>query len=215
MVIRTPYGGGVRGGLYHSQSVEAFFAHTPGLVVITPATPYDAKGLLKSAIRSDDPVVFLEHKRTYRLVRGEVPEIEYTLPIGKADVKHQGDDVTVITYGLMLHHCLEAAIALAEQGVSVEVVDLRTLRPLDEEAFLESVKKTGKALIVHEDTKAGGVGAEVAAIISESAFDYLDGPVMRLAGPEVPPMPFSPPLEDIFMLDSDQIAEAIQTLAGY
>ena len=215
MVIRTPYGGGVRGGLYHSQSVEAFFAHTPGLVVITPATPYDAKGLLKSAIRSDDPVVFLEHKRTYRLVRGEVPEIEYTLPIGKADVKHQGDDVTVISYGLMLHHCLEAAIALAEQGVSVEVVDLRTLRPLDEEAVLESVKKTGKALIVHEDTKAGGVGAEVAAIISESAFDYLDGPVMRLAGPEVPSMPFSPPLEDIFMLDSDQIAEAIQTLAGY
>jgi 2-oxoisovalerate dehydrogenase E1 component beta subunit len=215
MVIRTPYGGGVRGGLYHSQSVEAFFAHTPGLVVITPATPYDAKGLLKSAIRSDDPVVFLEHKRTYRLVRGEVPEIEYTLPIGKADVKHQGDDVTVISYGLMLHHCLEAAIALAEQGVSVEVVDLRTLRPLDEETVLESVKKTGKALIVHEDTKTGGVGAEVAAIISESAFDYLDGPVMRLAGPEVPSMPFSPPLEDIFMLDSDQIAEAIQTLAGY
>ena len=215
LVVRTPYGGGVRGGLYHSQSVEAFFAHSPGLIVITPATPYDAKGLLKSAVRSDDPVVFLEHKRTYRLVRGEVPEIEYTLPIGKADVKLQGDDLTVITYGLMLHHCLEAARAVADQGVGVEVVDLRTLRPLDEETVLESVRKTGKALIVHEDTKAGGVGAEVAAIISESAFDHLDGPVTRLAGPEVPPMPFSPSLEDMFMLDSDRIAEAIRELASY
>ncbi len=215
MVVRTPYGGGVRGGLYHSQNVEALFAHTAGLVVITPATPYDAKGLLKSAIRSDDPVVFLEHKRTYRLVRGEVPEVEYTLPIGQADVKRQGDDVTVITYGLMLHHCLEAAAAMEEQGVGVEVVDLRTLRPMDEETVLASVRRTGKALIVHEDTKAVGIGAEVAAIISESAFDHLDGPVMRLAGPEVPPMPFSPTLEDVFMVDSDQIAEAIQTLADY
>ena len=215
MVVRTPYGGGVRGGLYHSQNVEALFAHTPGLVVIAPATPYDAKGLLKSAIRSDDPVVFLEHKRTYRLVRGEVPEIEYTLPIGQADVKRQGDDVTIVTYGLMLHLCLEAAEAAEERGVSVEVVDLRTLRPIDEQTVLESVRKSGKALIVHEDTKAGGIGAEVAAVISESAFDYLDGPVTRLAGPEVPPMPFSPPLEDIFMVNPDQIVEAIEALAGY
>ena len=215
LVVRSPYGGGVRGGLYHSQSPEAFFAHTPGLKVVTPATPYDAKGLLKSAIREEDPVVFLEHKRTYRLVRGEVPDVEYTLPIGKADVKMEGEDLTVITYGLMLHHCLEAGRALSEEGVSVEIVDLRTVRPLDDEAILSSVKKTGKALIVHEDTKAGGIGAEVAAIISEGAFDHLDGPVTRLAGPEVPAMPFSPPLEAKFMLDSDRIAEAMRELANY
>ena len=178
---QVPYGGGVRGGLYHSQSVEAFFAHTPGLKVVTPATPYDAKGLLKSAVRDDDPVIFLEHKRTYRLVRGEVPDGEYSLPIGKAEVKLEGDDMSVITYGLMLHHCLEAARALAQEGVSVEVVDLRTLRPLDQETVLDSVKKTGKALIVHEDNKAGGIGGEVAAIISEHAFAHLDGPVVRVA----------------------------------
>ena len=215
MVVRSPYGGGVRGGLYHSQSVEAFFSHTPGLKVVTPATPYDAKGLLKSAVRDDDPVIFLEHKRTYRLVRGEVPEAEYTLPIGKAEVKLEGEDISVITYGLMLHYCLEAARGLAEEGVSAEVVDLRTLRPLDEETVLSSVMKTGKALIVHEDTKAGGIGGEVAAIISEQAFDYLDGPVIRLAGPEVPAMPFSPPLEAKFLPDSNSIAEAIRQLARY
>ena len=215
MVVRSPYGGGVRGGLYHSQSVEAFFAHTPGLKVVTPATPYDAKGLLKSAVRDDDPVIFLEHKRTYRLVRGEVPEDEYTLPIGEADVKLEGDDMTVITYGLMVHHCLEAAGSLAQEGVSVEVVDLRTLRPLDEETILGSVRKTGKALIVHEDNRAIGVGGEVAAIISEHAFEHLDGPVRRLAGPEVPAMPFSPALEAEFMLDSDKIAGAMRELARY
>ena len=215
LVVRAPYGGGVRGGLYHSQSVESYFTHAPGLKVVTPATPYDAKGLLKSAVRDEDPVIFLEHKRTYRLVRGEVPDAEYTLPIGKADVKMEGDDLTVITYGLMLHHCLEAARSLAQDGVSVEVVDLRTLRPLDEETVLTSVKKTGKALIVHEDTKAGGIGGEVAAIISEHAFEHLDGPVTRLAGPEVPAMPFSPPLEQMFLLDADKIANAIRELARY
>ena len=215
MVVRSPYGGGVRGALYHSQSVEAFFAHTPGLTVITPATPYDAKGLLKSAIRSDDPVIFLEHKRTYRLVRGEVPDEEYTLPIGVADVKLEGSELSVITYGLMVHHCLEAARTLADEGISVEVVDLRTLRPLDTQAVLQSVAKTGKALVVHEDSKAGGIGGEVAAIISEDAFDHLDGPVRRLAGPEVPAMPFAPPLEAMFMLDSEKIANAMRDLAGY
>ena len=215
MVVRAPYGGGVRGGLYHSQSVEVVFAHTPGLKVVTPATPYDAKGLLKSAIRDDDPVIFLEHKRTYRLVRGEVPDAEYTIPIGKADVKLEGEDISVITYGLMLHHCIEAAKMLAQEDISVEVVDLRTLRPLDSETVLQSVRKTGKALVVHEDTKAGGIGGEVAAIISEEAFDYLDGPVRRLAGPEVPAMPFSPPLEAKFMLDTDKIADAIRQLARY
>ena len=215
MVVRSPYGGGVRGGLYHSQSPEAYFAHTPGLKVVTPATPYDAKGLLKSAIRDDDPVVFLEHKRTYRLVRGEVPDAEYTLPIGKADVKLEGEDLTVITYGLVLHHCIEAARDLAAEGIHAEVVDLRSLRPLDSATILESVRKTGKALVVHEDTRLGGIGGEVAAIIAEEAFDYLDAPIVRLTGPEVPAMPFSPPLEAEFMLDTDQIADAIRNLARY
>ena len=215
MVLRAPYGGGVRGGLYHSQSVEAFFAHTPGLKVVTPATPYDAKGLLKSAVRDDDPVVFLEHKRTYRLVRGEVPQAEYTLPIGRADVKRSGSDVSVVTYGLMVHHCLEAAEELARDGVDVEVVDLRTVRPIDRRTVVESVKKTGKIVVVHEDTKAGGIGAEVAAVVSEEAFEYLDGPVVRLAGPEVPPMPYSPPLEEMFMLDAAKIAGAVRRLARY
>ena len=215
LVVRAPYGGGVRGGLYHSQSPEAFFAHTPGLKVVTPATPYDAKGLLKSAVRDDDPVIFLEHKRTYRLVKGEVPDTEYALPLGKADVKLEGEDISVITYGLMLHHCLEAARNLAQEDISVEVVDLRTLRPLDKETVLESVRKTGKALVVHEDTKAGGIGGEVVAIISEEAFEHLDGPVTRLAGPEVPAMPFSPPLEAAFLLDSAKIADGIRRLARY
>ena len=215
MVLRAPYGGGVRGGLYHSQSVEAFFAHTPGLKVVTPATPYDAKGLLKSAVRDDDPVVFLEHKRTYRLVRGEVPQAEYTLPIGRADVKRSGSDVSVVTYGLMVHHCLEAAEELAGEGVEVEVVDLRTVRPIDRCTVVDSAKKTGKIVVVHEDTKAGGIGAEVAAIVSEEAFEYLDGPVVRVAGPEVPPMPYSPPLEEMFMLDAAKIAEAVRRLARY
>jgi 2-oxoisovalerate dehydrogenase E1 component beta subunit len=215
LVLRTPHGGGVRGALYHSQSVEAYFYHTPGLKVVTPATPYDAKGLLKSAIRDDDPVIFLEHKRTYRLVRGEIPDEEYTLPLGVADVKLQGEDMTVITYGLMVHHCLEAARELAQDDISVEVVDLRTLRPLDRDTILESVRKTGKALIVHEDNKAGGIGGEVAAIISEEAFDYLDSPVTRLAGPEVPAMPYSPPLEAMYMLDTAKIAKTMRRLAEY
>ena len=215
MVLRAPHGGGVRGALYHSQSVEAFFAHTPGLKVITPSTPYDAKGLLKSAIRDDDPVIFLEHKRTYRLVRGEVPDDEYTLPIGKADLKREGSDITIITYGLMLHHCLEAAETVEMDDIDVEVLDLRTVRPLDTDAILETTKKTGKVLIVHEDNKALGVGAEVSAIISENAFEYLDGPVTRLAGPEIPAMPFAPPLEDMYMIDSEKIANSIRQLAEY
>ena len=215
MVLRAPQGGGIRGALYHSQSVEAFFSHTPGLKVVTPATPYDAKGLLKSAIRSDDPVIFLEHKRTYRLVRGEVPDDDYTVPIGQADVKLEGEDLSVITYGLMVHHCIEAARELAQDGISAEVVDLRTVRPIDRETVLSSVQKTGKALIVHEDTKAGGIGAEVAGIIAEDAFEYLDGPVTRLAGPEVPAMPFAPPMEAAFMLSTEKIVAAIRKLVAY
>jgi len=215
LVLRAPHGGGVRGALYHSQSVEAFFSHVPGLKVITPSTPYDAKGLLKSAIRDDDPVVFLEHKRTYRLVRGEVPDEEYTIPIGKADIKKQGNDISVITYGLMVHHCLEAANTLENEGISVEVLDLRTVRPIDEEAVLNTAKRTGKILVVHEDNKALGVGAEVSAIISESAFEYLDGPISRLAGPEIPAMPFSPPLEEMYMINTEKILQAIRQLSEY
>ena len=215
MVLRAPQGGGVRGGLYHSQSVESIFAHTPGLKVVTPATPFDAKGLLKSAIRDDDPVIFLEHKRTYRLVRGEVPDQEFTIPIGKGDIKRQGSDITVITYGLMVHHCIEAATDLEDDGISVEIIDLRSLRPLDFELILASVRKTGKVLIVHEDSKILGVGAEIAALVSEKAFEYLDGPIMRLAGPEVPAMPFSPPLEEMYMLNSEKILNSIKQLMTY
>ncbi len=215
MVIRSPYGGPVHGGLYHSQSVEAYFAHTPGLKVVCPATPYDAKGLLKAAIRDEDPVVFLEHKRTYRLVRGEVPEEEYVLPIGVADIKRQGADITCVTYGLMLHYALEAAETLAKEGIDMEVLDLRTVRPLDKETILKSVQKTAKVLIVHEDNKTGGVGAEVAAIVAEEAFGYLDAPIVRVTGPDVPAMPFSPPLEEFFMPSPDKIATAARKLAAY
>ena len=216
MVIRMPYGGGVRGGLYHSQSVEVVFAHQPGLHVITPSTPYDAKGLLKSAIRSDDPVVFLEHKRTYRLVRGEVPDGDYTIPIGKADVKREGKDLTVVTYGLMVHYSLEAARNVAEShGIEAEIVDLRSLTPLDRETILESVRKTSKAMIIHEDTMSYGVGGEIAATIASEAFEDLDAPIVRVTGPDVPGMPFSPALEAEFMPSPEKIAAAMRDLAEY
>lgn len=167
MVVRIPYGGGIRGGLFHSQNVEALFFHTPGLKVIAPATPYDAKGLLKAAIRDNNPVISLEHKKTYRLVRGEVPEEDYTLPIGKADVKRAGESITAVSYGLTLHFCLEAAEQVSQEGIDVEVVDLRSLKPLDKETIIESVKKTGRLLIVHEDNVTGGVGAEIAAMAAD------------------------------------------------
>jgi len=215
MVIRMPYGGGVHGGLFHSQNVETHFFHTPGLKVVAPCTPYDAKGLLKSAIRDNNPVVFLEHKKTYRLVRGEVPDEEYTLPLGKADIKRVGSHVTVVSYGLTLHYCLEAAEELAGEGVDVEVVDLRTLSPLDTETILESVTKTGKLAIVHEDNITGGVGAEIAALAAGQAFEYLDGPVTRICGPDVPTMPFAQTLEDAYMPTSDKIADGLRKLAAY
>ena len=215
MVVRIPYGGGIRGGLFHSQNVESYFFHTPGLKVITPATPYDAKGLLKSAIRDNNPVVFLEHKKTYRLVRGEVPEEEYTVPIGVADVKRRGQGLTIVSYGLMLHYCLEAANQLEEEGIDVEVIDLRTLKPLDTAAVLDSVKKTGKLLIVHEDNVTGGVGAEVAALVAEQAFENLDAPISRLCGPDVPTMPFAQNLETAYMPDTEEITQAVRTLAAY
>ena len=215
MVVRIPYGGGIRGGLFHSQNVEAHFFHTPGLKVVTPSTPYDAKGLLKSAIRDNNPVIFLEHKKTYRLVRGEVPEEEYVLPIGSADVKRVGSDVTVVGYGLVLHYCLEAAAEAAGRGIDVEVVDLRSLRPLDTGTILESVQKTGKLLVVHEDNLTGGVGAEIAALAADHAFEYLDGPVMRVCGPDVPTMPFASSLEDAYMPTAEKITAALDRLAAY
>ena len=215
MVIRVPYGGGIRGGLFHSQNVETYFFHTPGLKVVAPATPYDIKGLLKSAIRDNSPVVFLEHKKTYRLVRGEVPEEEYTIPLGKADVKRLGSNITVVSYGLVLHYCLEAAEQVAPDGIDVEVVDLRTLKPLDKDTVLESVKKTGKLLIVHEDNITGGVGAEVAALVAEEAFEFLDGPVTRLCGPDVPTMPFAQSLEDAYMPNTEKITQALRKQAAY
>ena len=215
LVLRAPYGGGIRGGLYHSQSPEAYFAHTPGLKVVAPSTPFDAKGLLKAAIRDNDPVIFLEHKKTYRLVKGNIPEEEYTLPIGKADVKIEGKDISLITYGLMLHHCVEASRSLKQENIEVEVIDLRTLRPIDQDTVMRSVMKTGKALIVHEDTLALGIGAEISAILSEHVFDSLDAPMKRLAGHEVPAMPFSPTLEDQFMVNTSDIVKALQDLASY
>ncbi len=215
LVVRIPYGGGIRGGLFHSQNVESYFFHTPGLKVVSPATPYDVKGLLKSSVRDDNPVVFLEHKKTYRLVRGEVPEDDYTIPIGVADVKRQGSDVTIVTYGLTLHYCLEAAEVLSKDGLEVEVVDLRTLKPLDGDTVLASVRKTGKLLIVHEDNITGGVGAEVAALVADQAFEHLDGPVSRLCGPDVPTMPFAQTLEDAYMPDTEKVVQALRKLAAY
>ena len=215
ITIRTPYGGGVHGGLYHSQSIEAFYAHVPGLKVVTPATPEDAKGLLKSAVRDPDPVLFLEHKKTYRLIRGEIPDAEYTTPLSKAAVRREGTKLSVFAWGLMLHSCLEAAEQVAADGVSVEVVDLRTLKPLDKETVLASVRKTGKALVVYEDNLTGGFGAEIAAIIADEAFDHLDGPVMRVAAPDVPAMPFNKPQEDAFLPNPEKIAAAMRKLAAY
>ncbi len=217
MVIRAPYGGGIGGGLYHSQSVEAFFAHVPGLKVVIPSNPHDAKGLLKSAVRDPNPVLFFEPKKGYRLIRGEVPEDEpdLTVPIGPANISRSGSDISVFAYGMMHHYCLAAAETVAEEGIDVELVDLRTLYPVDRKTILESVRKTGKALIVYEDNLTGGYGAEIAALIAEAAFTHLDGPIRRLAGPDVPAMPYSHPLQDWFMLNPEKIAAAIRDLVAY
>ena len=215
IVVRAPWGAGVHGGLYHSQSIEVQFAHIPGLVVVAPSTPYDAKGLMKSSIRSEDPVIFLEHKRTYRLIKGEVPDDDFTVPLGQADVKREGSDITVVAYGLMVHYALEAAEALDKEGVGVEVIDLRTLLPMDKETVISSVKKTGKALIVYEDNLTLGYGAELSAILASEAFEYLDGPVMRVASPDIPSMPFHPSMEFNCLPNPEKIAEALRTLAAY
>lgn len=182
IVIRAPFGGGIHGALYHSQSVEAVFANQPGLKIVIPSTPYDAKGLLKAAIRDEDPVLFFEHKRAYRLIKGMVPEEDYTIEIGKADVKREGEDITVITYGLAVHFALQAAERLAQDGISAHILDLRTIYPLDKEAIIEAASKTGKVLLVTEDNKEGSIIGEVAAIIAENCLFDLDAPIKRLAG---------------------------------
>jgi len=215
MTLRAPYGGGVHGALYHSQSVEAFFAHIPGLKVVIPSNPYDARGLLRSAIRDDDPVLFFEHKKMYRSVRGEVPDDDYTIPLGTAKVTREGSDVSVIAYGLMAHYALEAAELLQSEGVSAEVVDVRTLRPLDGATILESVRKTGKVVIVYEDNRFGGFGAEVSAILAEEAFEHLDGPIVRVTGPDVPGVPYNHVLEDWYMPNPERIVDAVRRLAAY
>ena len=215
LVIRAPYGGGVRGGLYHSPTLEAYFAPVPGLKVVVPSNPYDAKGLLKAAIRDNNPVLFFEHKLSYNTVRGEVPDSDYTVPIGQAAIRREGHHLSLITYGLSVHHCLEAAETLSAEGISCEVVDLRTVSPLDTATFLGSVKKTGRACIVHEDNLTGGVGAEVAAIIAKDAFDYLDAPVHRVAAPDVPSFPYSPTLEDALLPGPADIIRAARELAAY
>jgi 2-oxoisovalerate dehydrogenase E1 component subunit beta len=215
IVVRAPFGGGVHGGLYHSQSVEAFYAHVPGLKVVIPSTPEDAKGLLKAAIRDPDPVMFFEHKKAYRLIKGEVPDGDFVTPIGTAAVRREGTTMTCVAWGLMVHHCLEAAEAVAGEGISVEVIDLRTLQPLDRETILRSVEKTARAMVVHEDNLTGGFGAEVAAIIADQGFEYLDAPVTRVAGPDVPAMPFNHPQEEAFLPNPEKIAAAMRRLAAY
>ena len=215
LVIRAPYGGGVHGALYHSQSVEAFFAHVPGLKVVLPSTPYDAKGMLIQAIEDPDPVIYLEHKKTYRSIKGEVPDERYTVEFGKAAVRRDGSDLTCVAYGLMHHYSVEAAERLAKDGIDVEVIDLRSIYPLDMETVLTSVAKTNKVMIVYEDNKFLGVGAEVAAQIAENALFELDAPVVRIGGPHVPAMPYSSALEHWFLPDVDRIEQEMRKLAGY
>ena len=214
LVIRAPSGGGVHGGPFHSQNPEGWFVHVPGLKVLAPATPHDAKGLLKAAIRDPDPVLYFEHKYLYRRIKGKVPDEDFTVPIGKAEVKREGTDLSAITYGAMVHRVFEAATRLSAKGVSVEVLDLRTLLPLDREAILATAGKTGKVVIVHEATRTGGIGGEVAAIIAEAAFDRLDGPILRVTAPDTP-VPFTAPLEEAFLPSVDKIAAAMERLARY
>ncbi|GIP20189.1 alpha-ketoacid dehydrogenase subunit beta [Paenibacillus sp. J22TS3] len=216
LVVRAPIGGGIFGGLYHSQCPESIFFGTPGIKIIAPYSAYDAKGLLKAAVRDPDPVLFFENKKCYKLIKEDVPLEDYIVPIGKANVIREGSDITVIGYSLPLHFAMQAAEELAsEHGVSSHILDLRTLQPLDRDAIIEAARRTGKVLIIHEDNKTGGVGAEVSAIISEECLFELDAPIKRLCGPDVPAMPISPPMEKFFMLSKDKVKEAMLELALY
>ena len=215
LVVRVPWGGGVHGALYHSQAIEAFYAHVAGLKVLAPSTPFDVAGLLRAAVADPDPVIFLEHKKTYRLIRGPVPPGDWTVPIGQAAIARPGTDATIVTYGLHRHLAVEAASELASsQRIEVEVVDLRTISPLDTATVLASVEKTGRALVVHEDNRSFGVGAEVAAVIASDAFYALDAPVRRLAMPDVPAMAFAPPLEEAVSIGANDIVDAVRRLCS-
>ncbi|MFQ5882873.1 MAG: alpha-ketoacid dehydrogenase subunit beta [Candidatus Methylomirabilales bacterium] len=214
LVIRAPYGGRLHAGPFHSQCPEAWFIHSPGLKVVAPATPYDAKGLLKASIRDSNPVIYCEHKYLYRHAKGEVPSEDYIVPLGQADVKRAGTDISLITYGAMVHQAFQAADQMSEQGIEVEMVDLRTLYPLDTDTILTSVKKTGKVLIVHEAPQVCGIGAEIAAVIAQDVFRYLDAPVVRLTAPHTP-VPFSPPLEDYYLPNATKIVAKLTDLASY
>lgn len=215
LTIRAPFGGGVHGGLYHSQSIESIFASSPGLTIVIPSTPYDAKGLLLSSIESNDPVLYFEHKKAYRFLKEEVTEEYYTVPLGKADVKREGEDLTVFCYGLMVNYCLQAADILAADGINVEVVDLRTVYPLDKETIIDRAKHTGKVLLVTEDNLEGSIMSEVSAIIAEHCLFDLDAPIMRLAAPDVPSMPFSPVLENEIMMNPEKILNKMRELAEF
>src|SRR6202140_2906991 len=214
MVLRGPCGGGGHGGPFHSANPEMYFVHTPGLKVIYPSTPYDVKGLLKAAVRDNNPVLFFEHKFLYRRIKEELPTEDYTVPIGKAAVRREGRHLTILSYAAMMHTSLEAAEALAREGIEAEVIDLRTLLPLDEETILKSVKKTNKALVVHEDTKTGGIAGEIAAILCEKAFGDLDGPLMRVTSLDTP-VPYAPTLEDYFLPNAKKVFAAAKELARY
>jgi 2-oxoisovalerate dehydrogenase E1 component beta subunit len=215
IVVRAPSGAGIHGALFHSQNPEAWFARVPGLKVVTPATVYDAKGLLKSAIRDNNPVIYFEHKRLYRSIKEDLPEGDFTVPIGVAELRKEGTDLSLITYGGTLAQSLDAArIVEKENGLSVEVIDLRTLLPLDREAILATARKTGKVLVVHEDRLTGGIGGEVAALVGEFAFESLDGPVRRLAALDTHTA-FSPPLEEAILPNTNKIVDAIRDLAAY
>jgi 2-oxoisovalerate dehydrogenase E1 component beta subunit len=214
MVIRAPFGGGVHGGPFHSECPEGWFFHSPGLKLVAPSTPYDAKGLLKAAIRDPNPVIYFEHKFLYRRIKAVLPTEDYIVPIGKAEVKRIGSTISVITYGAMVHLALEAATVLEKEDIDLEVVDLRTLIPLDKETIYESVRKTSKAIMLHEDNKTGGIGAEIAALLAEDCFDSLDGPVLRVAAPDTP-VPFSTPMEEFFLPKVSDVVAAARTLAAY
>ena len=215
MVLRAPFGGGVHGALYHSQSLEAMFCGVPGLKVVVPSTPYDAKGLLISAMRDPDPVLYFEHKRAYRSIKGEVPDEEYTVPLGSAAVMREGRDIAIFSFGMVVHMALVAAERLAGDGFECEVVDLRSLRPLDRAAIVSSARKCGKVMVAQEANLAVSIASEVAAIVAEECFEYLDAPVMRIGGPEIPAMPFAHALEDFYLVTPDKLEAALRTLAAY
>lgn len=215
LVIRTPYGGGVRGALSHSVSVEALFYHVPGLKIVAPSFPADVKGLLNASIDDPDPVIFLEHKKTYRLIKGDVPDGHYTIPIGKANMLKEGTQLTVVSYGLYVHWALEAATQLESEEMSVEVIDLRSIRPMDKTAILSSVEKTRKLLIIHEDNKFGGIGAEISAMVAEEALFHLDAPIRRLCAPDVPAMGYALPLEEEYMSSPAEMADAMREMVKF